>query len=206
MALKAVVDSLDDVDEGLRGEYKEETRKDGKTIYFLDLEGIDDLPRVRGLATSNRENVQKRDKYKQELETLRSRLEGLPDDFTAEEYTRLKALEAEAEGEGDQKKRDERLASQRKLYEERIAAIEAKHAKEVEKLKRADTEKETFIRKQLVDDGLRKALLDAKVDPDFIDAVADHLGKSATVVVDEETGERKPIMKTDMGERPIPDY
>ncbi|GAB4019243.1 hypothetical protein [Spirosoma koreense] len=47
MKLISVLDTLDGLDEALKGYY---TEKDGK--FYLGAEGVDDLPEVKGLKTS----------------------------------------------------------------------------------------------------------------------------------------------------------
>lgn len=102
MALKAVIDNLDDVDENLRGEYKE--TKDPKTkatIYVLDLEGYDALPATRALKDeSARNRIAARD--------AKVKLDGFSALGDLEEVqaqlARLPELEAMAEGKVDDSK------------------------------------------------------------------------------------------------------
>lgn len=79
MALKAVLQNLDGVPEGLRGEYKEQ---DGK--FYLDIEGIDDHHGVGALKRAKdyeKENARKAredfTRINSELETARNELEDL---------------------------------------------------------------------------------------------------------------------------------
>jgi len=55
MALKAIVEKLDDVPEAMRGEYKEQTdSKTNSTVYVLDIDGPIDLhPSARALKNEN---------------------------------------------------------------------------------------------------------------------------------------------------------
>lgn len=62
MALKAVVENLDDVDEGLREQYKETVDPKTKAkVYALDIENVQALPDVTRLSTAL---VKERDEHK----------------------------------------------------------------------------------------------------------------------------------------------
>lgn len=193
MGLKALLDSVDDVAEAMREFYKE----DASGKFVLDIEGIDDHPKVRGVITANRENVKKRDQYKARAEELEGKVAGLPDDFDADEWTRLKA------GEGG--KPDEALQALRDQHERKIAALTTKHASDLTAKDTALSERDSYIDRTLVDGGLKDALLDVGVAPELLDGALAVLRGNVKVHRSDD-GNRKAIVETDLGEVGIGDF
>lgn len=76
--LKAVLESLDGVDDAVKPFYSE---ADGR--YVLKVEGVDDHPEVRGLVTANQTNAQKAKERQAKIETLTAQIaelqKGAPD-------------------------------------------------------------------------------------------------------------------------------
>lgn len=73
MAIKAVLDSLDNVPDALKGEYKK--NDDGK--FYLDLEGVDDHHAVGALKRAKGHEVEQHKATKTKLTTAESRVEEL---------------------------------------------------------------------------------------------------------------------------------
>lgn len=102
MALKAVVDKLDDVPESLHGEYKETVDPKTKAVLFvLDLEGYDSLPATRKLKDENGQHRIAAREAKAKLERYTSL--GDPDEVLSK-LDRIPELEAAAEGKLDEAK------------------------------------------------------------------------------------------------------
>lgn len=102
MALKAVVDNLDDVDEGLREQYKETTHPETKAkVYVLDLENLAALPDVVRLNTSLRKE---RDEHKGTKAKLAPFAAFGDPTKLQEQLDRIPELEAAAEGKLDDSK------------------------------------------------------------------------------------------------------
>lgn len=195
MGLKALLDSVDDLPEEVKAHYKE---ADGK--FVLDIEGIDDHPKVRGVITANRENIKKRDTYKVEVETLKQRLTGLPDDFDADAYVELKNA---AEGKGgklsDEEKaqmRDQITARVEKKYHEKYAPEIASRDEKISKLDGA-------LRRKTIDDGLLAAMDAADIDPKHKKTLLPFLKTSAKINVEEDGDDFKAVVETDMGPLPL---
>jgi hypothetical protein len=170
VALKAIIDSLDSVEEQYRALYED---KDGK--FVLAIEGIESHPGAAALKSAlDRVRGEKRT-LSEKLTTAESRLTGLPDDFDADEYERLKTV---ADGK-EPPALDERLERQR-------TELEKKHGTEKAKLEGRITKLDSTLRKTLVDDGLTKALIDAGVSKDFLPAAKALLKERGAVKLIEE--------------------
>lgn len=192
MGLKSVYTSQDDIPEGHRDFYKEEGDK-----FVLDIEGIDDHPKVRGVITANRANVAKRDEYKARVTELEGKVAGLPEDFDADEWTRLKA--------GESGKPDEALQALKDQHARAIEAIKTKHAGELGERDKQLGERDGYIDRTLIDGGLKDALLDIGVNPELLDGALASL-RGNVKVQRADTGDRKAIVETDMGEVPVGDF
>ena len=165
MALKAIIDSLDSVEEQYRDLYEE---KDGK--YVLAVEGIEAHPGAASLKNAlDRVRTEKRT-LSEKLTAVEGRLDGLPEDFDADEYERLKGA---AEGK-EPPKIDERLDRQKAELEKRDARI---------------SKLDSTLRKSLVDDGLTKALIDSGVSKEFLSAAKALLKERGAVKLIEENDE-----------------
>lgn len=190
MALKTVLDNLDDVPEALRAEYKE---IDGK--FVLDLDGIDVHPTVVNLKTAHERQKQTNRTLQSDLTAARTRLEGLPDDFDADAY---EALQAQAEGKAPAKT-DEQVAQIRQQLERKHQADLAKKDERINTLTGA-------VNKLSIDDGLSKALDEAGVDPAFKPGAMALLKSKGAVKLVEEDGHFKAQVDTDMGPMPLGSY
>ena len=193
MGIKAIVESADELGD-LKDFYKEDGGK-----FILDVDGIDDHPKVRGVITANRENVKKRDQYKAKVDELEARVSGLPEDFDADDWARLKAGD-------DGKKPDEQVQALKDSHTQAIERLKTKHAKEIAEKDTAINEREGYIDNSLLDGGLKDALLDAGVDPDLLRG-AMGVVRGRTKVLRDDKGGRKPIAENDLGEEvAIPDF
>jgi hypothetical protein len=195
MALKSVLASLDEVGEEFRSLYAEQKVGD-KTVYALDIEDVDNHPKVRGVITANRENVRKRDEYKAKAEELEGKLAVLPADFDADEWTRLKA------GGG---KPDEAIEALKAQHARALDALKAKHAEELSGKDKVIGEREGYINNTIIDGGLKDALLEVGVKPELLDG-ARLLLREKVKVQQGDDGSRKAIVETDLGEVGIADF
>ena len=194
MALKALLETLDGLPENVHEFYKEEGGK-----FVLDIEGIDDHPKVRGVITANRENVKKRDEYKAKAAELENKLAEIPEGFDAEEYLTLKANAGDPDDPNKKKIADEHIQSQKALYEQRIANLTKKHETDLADRDAAIAERDGYIDKSLVEAGLKDSLLDVGVDPELLDGALAYL-KPSVKVQRADDGNRKAIVETDLGE------
>jgi hypothetical protein len=192
MALKSVYTSADDIPEEHKAFYREDGDK-----YVLDIEGIDDHPKVRGVITANRENIRKRDEYKAKLSELEGKVSTLPEDFDPDEWARLKA------GEGG--KPDEAIQALKDQHARAIEALKQKHASELTAKDQQIGERDSYIDRTLADGGLKDALLDVGVDPDLLDGALASLRPNVKVQR-AENGDRKAIVETDLGEIGVPEF
>ncbi|HEV7253869.1 MAG TPA: hypothetical protein VGN97_12355 [Mesorhizobium sp.] len=191
MALKTIIDNLDEVSEALRGEYKE---IDGK--FVLDLDGVNDHPAVVNLKSAHERQKQTNRTLSTELASAKERLEGLPDDFDADAY---EALRQQAEGK-EPPKLDERLNAQK-------TQLEAKFAKDRQKLEDRAAKLEKSLRRTKIDEGLTKALLDAGVDKQFLPAAKALLKEKGQIKLVEEDDDVEVFADDGVNDRtPLTDY
>jgi hypothetical protein len=191
VALKAIVDNLDSVEEQHRSLYEE---KDGK--FILAVEGIEAHPGAAALKGAlDRVRGEKRT-LSEKLTAAESRLEGLPDDFDADAY---EALRTQAEGK-EPPKIEERLAAQK-------TQLEAKFAKDREKLESRANKLDGTLRRVMVDDGLTKALLDAGIDKNYLPAAKALLKEKGQIKLVEDDDEIQVFADDGVNDRtPLTDY
>lgn len=204
MAIKTVLADLSEAPESLRSEYVE-TKVGDKTLFVLDLDGIDDHPKVRGVITANRTNVAKRDEYKAKVSELEAKLAELPEDFNVEEYLTLKANAGDQDDPAKKRANDEHLQSMKQVYETRIANMTKAHNDALAAKDGEIAERDGYIDRSLVEAGLKDSLLDAGVNPDLLDGALASLRGSVKVHRSDD-GNRKAIVETDLGEVAVPDF
>lgn len=203
MTLKAVLENLDEIDESLKSEYKE---KDGK--FYLDL---DDSIKVHSsiLPLSNSlKNVKvERDGLKARVAAAEAKSVGLPDDFTVERYNDIVAeLEALKKDPNRDKDAESKLTHIREQYEQRLRAAEEKRVADLAAKDAIIEEGVGAIEKLVVGDGLTQALVSAGVGKEFLKASQAMLKPVVKVVKDEDTGERKAVVETDLGAVPVSQF
>lgn len=191
MALKAILDSLDSVEPQFHDLYEE---KDGK--FVLQVEGIEQHPGAVSLkAALDRVRGEKRT-LSEKLTAAESRLDGLPDDFDADAYEHLKSA---ADGK-EPANLDERLTAQKNQ-------LEAKFAKEREKLEGRASKLDGTLRRVMVDDGLTKALLDAGIDKTFLPAAKALLKEKGQIKLVEDDDAIQVFADDGVNDRtPLTDY
>src|SRR5690625_2660989 len=85
MALKAIVETLDNVEEPLRAHY---TEKDG--VFVLQVEGVREHPDVTNLANAYQAEKAKRQEQSEKLRAAEAKLAELPEDFDPEAWEKAK--------------------------------------------------------------------------------------------------------------------
>jgi len=186
MGLKALVETLDDVQDTFKEFYKEEGGK-----FVLDIEGIDDHPKVRGVITANRENVKKRDAYKAEADALKTRFNGLPDDFDASTFEQLKAV---AEGKGSPT--EEQIQQIRDKVREKL---EAKYNGEIQTREERLAKLNGALHRMTIDDGLSRAMDEASIDTRHKSKLLPYLKSAGKIAVEEDGDVFKAVVETDLG-------
>jgi hypothetical protein len=193
VALKAIIDNLDSVEEQFHPLYEE---KDGK--FVLQIEGIEAHPGATALKSALERVRGDKKTLGEKLAAAEIKLADVPEDFDVEEWIRLKAEAPDPADPDKRKPTDEHLQSQKRLYEQRIANMEKKHEDAI-KAKDADlASKDTFIGKLLVDDGLTKSLIEAGVGKEYLKAAKAMLKDSVKIIQDD--GTYRAVVETDMGE------
>jgi len=197
MALYAVLDSLDDVQEAAHAFYEE---KDGK--FILSVEGVDDHPAVANLKSALERQKADRKKAADERDALRAKYGDIPEDFSADEWARLKALDeagADDEGNKDVRQRVEEATARLKArYEAQTAADRKKWEAQIQELTDRNAALDSQIRRRLVDDGLTRALTEAGVvKAPFLKAAKALLAPDVEVI--DEEGNYTARMKPDLG-------
>jgi len=201
MALKALIDTLDDVPEALRGEYKEQKIGD-KTVYVLDLEGVDSHPAVVNLKNAHERVKADKTKLAGDLATATAKLKTVPEDFDPDEYERLRTEEAarvnDPGGNDVRKQIETATAAVKSQYETKLARQKKDLETEIASRDAKVTTLESDLRNRLVTDGLTQALTEAGVtSPTFLKAARAMLESGVEVI--EEDGIRVAKMKADLG-------
>jgi hypothetical protein len=203
MALRALIDSLDDVAEGLRSEYKKTKVKRGNEeveVFALDITGTDEHPDVANLRNAHQRVKQDLTTAKEELKALKTKVEALGDDFDPAIVQQLKdqIIELQEKGEKDPKA----AADARKQLEQQIANLQ----KQVADLKKERDDAVAAVENELGDvlkgDGLTKALVEVGVEPKFMKAVTAMLAGQVKVEKGED-GKRKAFVTTNLGDVPV---
>lgn len=198
-ALKAVLDSLDGVGDVEKEFYVE---KDGK--FVLQIEEPGKHP-VFQIVKKTADALDRRAKAAEaKLAEAEAKLAEIPDDFSAEEYAKLKL--GDKDDPEAKKKFDEQVQKQREILEQKHAnALKAKDA-EIEKFRAEIIERDGYIDKAVAENGLKDALLGVGVDPDLLDGALASLRPSVKVQRDEKSGDRKAVVETDLGEMDVPSF
>lgn len=191
MALKAIYTSADEVPEALKELYAEAA--DGR--FVLDIEDVDNHPKVRGVITANKENAKKAQERLAKVEELTSKLSSLPEDFDPEEWTRLKS--------GG--KPDEQLQGLKDQHTRAVEALKAKHASDLAAITAQVSERDGYIDGQTRRDALSAALDEAGFDPAHKPMLAKFLADQIKVRR-EEDGRRVAFADTDLGEQSPQDF
>jgi hypothetical protein len=204
MALKMVLESLDDVPEALHEHYAE---KDGK--FILDADGVDEHPAVANLRNAYRAEQDKRRKVADDLKQANERLSVLPEDFDADEYSQLKAdFEArkdDPDAKDVRKQIEAATAALKAQHEVKIANFQKKYDADIGVLNENLSTKDSQLRRRLVDDELTTSLRKAGVAKESYVKAAKMLLESDVEVV-EEDGAYVARMKAELGGDDIAKY
>lgn len=201
MALKVILENLEGVDPLLQEHY---TEKDGKFVLEIE-DDIRKHPKGGSLqATIDRIKAEKKT-LTDKLVTVEAKLADLPDEFNAEQYaTDMDELaEFRRKKTGENPPDDEARQSQKRLYEQRIAKLEEKHATEKSQLEAEKKDLEGQIERVMGDDGLMKALVTVGVDKKLLPGATALLRKSVKVTRVDGNGEWHAFINTDQGEEEI---
>lgn len=182
--LKAVLDTLDGLDEALQPLYTK--GEDGR--FYLDAEGVDDLPSVRGLKSKRDELLEAQRKLREQLKAF----DGLDPEAAR------KALEELENREAD-KLRD------KGAFDELRAKIEKRHADELAKVRAEVEKRDGFIHRLLIENAISDAIEKANVLPQYREAVKALLRQRGPKVV-QDGDDYRAIFETDMGEAAISTY
>lgn len=207
MAVKAILTDISEAPEALQGFY---TKKelDGKTVYALEITGVDDHPAVVNLKNAYERVKADRQSLSGELKAAKDKADLLPEGFDPDEYQRLltenEARKNDPEGKDVRAQIDAANASLKSQYESRISKLtkdsEAALQERDEKLLQMESE----IRTRLVGDGLRQAFVNVGVRKGLIDAAIRNFEHD--VEVTEEDGRRVARMKPELGGGEIASY
>lgn len=194
MALKVVVETLDDLDEATKALYKEQTIG-GKPMFVLDVEGIEAHPTITNLKTAFERVKKDKKELGDKVTAFEERFEGVPDEFNAEAY---EALKAQAEGKEPQKT-DEAVAGVR-------AQLEKKHQTEIQKKDERINVLTSALQNSLVDDRLTAALVENNVAKEYLPAVRALIKSKGVAKLHEEEGKFGAVVETDVGPSDISQF
>lgn len=202
MALKALLESLDNVPEEHQSLYIEKDLPKVGKRFILDIEGdsIRQHPSVSALSNAFERQKQEKTTLQNEVTTLKERFEGLPEDFDASAY---ETLRTKAEGTAGNKDLEAQLETAR-------AAVRDKLTKDHEKVLKAKDDRLALLEKDLnktkIDDGLNQALLEAGVAKEFLPAARALLKERGIAQLKEEDGTFTAVAKTDLGDVSLKEF
>ena len=177
MALKTVVENIEDVSEAYRDLYEEGA--DGQ--YVLSVEDVDNHPDVKNLRTAYDKEKDKRTRFSKDSDELKKLKSELPEDFDSSKWEELKR---KAEQTGD----DQKVKQVQDEYERKLAELTQER----------DTLKEQMHAKS-IESELSQALESAGVTSPSLKRGASALLKGEVRQDDEE----KVVMDTKMGPKPV---
>lgn len=205
MGLKVKIDSLEGLDENLRGLYKE---VDG--MFILDVSDIDNHPKINTLSKTMREERDARKKYEKALKSLQNKTDGLDldkiKDLDPEKYQQmlsdLEQIETEKKKLERKKLRDkeawEKLEEQIKQEAaDSITDAQDKHTQELKvyqdkitEITKSNDDKVnrmySVLEKQLKDKEIVSALAAAEGN---IPILMPHVSKHVQIIEDTDTGD-----------------
>lgn len=178
--LRAVVSSLDEVEESHQSFYEQKGEK-----FILQVSGADELPDVANLRSAYRKEQEKRTSLSSDLEQERAKNKSIPEDFDLDVWNKAKT------GETDEAAIEAAKIEVRKGLEKERDDWKGKY----QTLKGEN-------RKKDADAALNSSLMKAGVsDPAFLEASRAML--SSKIVFDDDG---TPTVKSDMGPLSIGDY
>lgn len=195
MALKAVLDNLESVDDALRPFYKELDKK-----FVLDVDGVDDHPGVRALKNAYETTKAERAEARAKLGEYETKIRELPQDFDAAKWHEWKV----AAEEGKQKK-DERVEEITRLHEARLEALKTQFASEKTELERSLGSLNGELDSMVRDNELTDLLIKARVAEDFLPAAKLLVGQKVKTQLD-GNGRRQNLVETNIGPMPLKDF
>lgn len=148
MALKAALATLDGVEEALKAQYKK--ADDGK--YYLDVEGVDDMPAVAGLKSKNTELLTEKKAVQAKLEAF--------GDMTPEKLEELRKAAKAVDGKDIGKLREE--------YEAKLTAVQQEALREKEKATKESEAAQRAAENFFLDSQVTSALTAAKGVPELL--------------------------------------
>lgn len=197
MGLKIILDSLDGVDASLQHLYNEE---DGK--YVLEVDGVDEHPSVLALRSSLTAVRKDKEALRKQLKESTAKLESVPDDFDAAEWTRLREEEDARKADPDYDKKrggEEHLARQREQYEQRLRDQEKRHQEELNAKDGEIHERDARLERMIIDDGLTSYLTSVGVPNDARLKGARAMLRPIVKIEKDENDEPYAFVDTDLG-------
>jgi hypothetical protein len=179
MALKATVDTLDDVPETVRDFYEE---SDGR--FRLKVEGVEFPEEVKGLKTALERERDARKRIEQEARTLR---EQIPEGFDPERWEQLTKAE---------KEREQRKAEEKGEWEKLRGQLQEQHQKQIQEWEGREKTLLSQLDQKIVDE----AILGAAAQHDAYAHLLPKYAKDFVKVV-EEDGRRRPVVVDERGDR-----
>jgi hypothetical protein len=195
MPLKAIVEKLDDVDEAHRALYVE---RDGKIILDLDEGSTREHPFVTALKNALERGKTALAELKTKVDGLEAFKKTVPEEFTPDEWARLKAVDAD-ESDPDKKKR---AAEASKVFEQRITKLNTDHAAALKVEQDKVVATTVQMNKLVVGQALEEAMTAVNIKPEFRKAVRALLKDKVKVVAADEVSEvPQAVVETDLDDK-----
>lgn len=196
MGLKAVLDSIEGVDDAVRSLYK--SGEGGK--YVLDVDDYDAHPSVRALKNAFESQKGAFTESKTKLSAAEAKLAELPDDFDAARWLEFKAGAEKTKGE-----KDKEVANLQQLHEARLDAMKKEYEAKLAESTSAIAQRDDMIDRTARDTELTSLLVKHHVKEDLLDGAKLLIGSKVKTNRGED-GSRINVVPTNIGDLPLSDY
>lgn len=198
MPLPAVIDSEDELPEGMTDYYEQ----DDNGRYVLSLDNIDSHPRVDGLSKSLQRRKREQEDLRKERDKFKETASLIPEDVDQE--TLQQALERIRNGDQGQDNGQQDQGAKQGQQGQDVAKVreqlERRYQKEIEQRDQAIQQRDQQLQKMVVDSSLSQALRKAGItDPDMQEFLEPRFRQEITVRQD-DNGSPYPVVETDLGE------
>lgn len=196
MGLKAVLDTIEGVDDALKPLYK--AGEGGK--YVLDVDDYDAHPSVRALKNAFETQKGANAEIKTRLTAADAKLAELPEDFDAAKWLEWKAGAEKTKGE-----KDREVANLTQLHEARVAAMKAEYEGKLQESVTAISHRDDMIDRNVRDTELTNLLVKHHIKEELLDGARLLIGSKIKTNRGDDGG-RTNVVPTNIGDLPLSDF
>ena len=192
MPLPILVESQDQIPEGLENHYK--SQDDGK--FILEVEGVDNHPEVHGLKSAYKKEKANREQAEKGLKEAKRKADLIPGEDEVDPDTFQQVIDRLKAGEDLLQPPDKNKPDPAKIK----ADLEKRYQTQINELNEGLKVKDGKIRNLVVDNGLSSALAKNKITNPVYQRAAKRLLEDQVQVRENDDGTVGAFVETDMGE------